>query len=153
LSGLSTLFTWGSICLCHIRFRAAWKAQGHDVRELPFKAMGGVWGSYFGVILIVLVIAAQFYVAIWPIGGMSEDPAEVAQDFFKTFLAVPIVIAFSIGGYVWKRSTPRKAHEIDIDVSRRRARPYTLLRNTDADWYCALETDRKEELAYRRANG
>lgn len=29
LSGLSTLFTWGSICLAHIRFRAAWKFHGH----------------------------------------------------------------------------------------------------------------------------
>ena len=29
LSGLSTLFTWGSICLAHIRFRAAWKYHGH----------------------------------------------------------------------------------------------------------------------------
>ena len=28
-SGLSTLFTWGSICLAHIRFRAAWKYHGH----------------------------------------------------------------------------------------------------------------------------
>jgi len=119
LSGLSTLFTWASICLCHIRFRAAWKAQGHDVRELPFKAMGGVWGSYFGVILIVLVIIAQFYVAIWPIGGMSDDPTEVAQSFFMAFLAVPIVIAFTIGGYIWKRAKPRKASEIDIDTGRK----------------------------------
>lgn len=29
LSGLSTIFTWLSINIAHIRFRAAWKAQGH----------------------------------------------------------------------------------------------------------------------------
>jgi yeast amino acid transporter len=28
LSGLSSIFTWGSICAAHIRFRAAWKKQG-----------------------------------------------------------------------------------------------------------------------------
>jgi yeast amino acid transporter len=42
LSGLSTLFTCGSICLCHIRFRKAWQVQGHSVEELPFRAMFGV---------------------------------------------------------------------------------------------------------------
>jgi amino acid transporter len=29
LSGLAALFTWGSICLAHIRFRSAWKYHGH----------------------------------------------------------------------------------------------------------------------------
>ncbi len=45
-----------------IRFRAAWKAQGHSLEELPFKALGGVWGSWFGVIMNGLVLIAQFYV-------------------------------------------------------------------------------------------
>ena len=49
--------------MCHIRFRAAWKAQGHSVEELPFKAAGGVFESWFGVTLVVLVLIAQFYVA------------------------------------------------------------------------------------------
>ena len=35
LSGLSTLFTWGSICLAHIRFRAAWKYHGHVCFVFP----------------------------------------------------------------------------------------------------------------------
>lgn len=56
ISGLSTLLTWGAICLCHIRFRKAWKVQGHSVEELPFKAAFGVWGSWFGVILVGLVL-------------------------------------------------------------------------------------------------
>lgn len=47
---------------CSIRFRAAWKAQGHSVEELPYTAMGGVYGSWLGVILIFLVLVAQFYV-------------------------------------------------------------------------------------------
>merc|ERR1711939_1195427 len=45
LSGLSTLFTWGSICVAHLRFRKAWKVQGHSLEELPYKAVGGVYGS------------------------------------------------------------------------------------------------------------
>lgn len=83
LSGLSTLFTWGAICLCHIRFRRAWKVQGHSIEELPFRAAGGTVGSWFGLILVILVLIAQFYVAVWPIGGRDPDPAIAAQDFFK----------------------------------------------------------------------
>ena len=47
---------------CSIRFRRAWQVQGHSVEELPFRALGGVYGSWFGVILVVLVLIAQFYI-------------------------------------------------------------------------------------------
>lgn len=59
LSGLAALFTWGSICLAHIRFRAAWKLQGHTLDEIPFQAVFGVWGSWVGLLLILLVLIAQ----------------------------------------------------------------------------------------------
>jgi amino acid transporter len=59
LSGLSTLFTWGSICLAHIRFRKAWARQGHTLDEIPFKAAFGTAGSWFSLCLICLVLIAQ----------------------------------------------------------------------------------------------
>lgn len=59
LSGLAALFTWGSICLAHIRFRAAWKHHGHTLDELPFKAACGTFGSWLGIFLIVIVLMAQ----------------------------------------------------------------------------------------------
>lgn len=59
LSGLAALFTWGSICLAHIRFRHAWAHHGHTLDEIPFKAVGGIYGSYLGLILIFLVLVAQ----------------------------------------------------------------------------------------------
>lgn len=59
LSGLAALFTWGSICLAHIRFRAAWAYQGHTLDEIPFKAIGGVYGSWLGLVLNVLVLIAS----------------------------------------------------------------------------------------------
>jgi amino acid transporter len=58
-SGLAALFTWGSICLAHIRFRSAWKYHGHTVHEIPFRAVFGVYGSYAGLLLIFLVLMAQ----------------------------------------------------------------------------------------------
>ncbi|KAF8147988.1 APC amino acid permease [Crassisporium funariophilum] len=119
LSGLSTLFSWLAVCMCHVRFRRAWKVQGHSIEELPFQALGGVYGSWFGIILIVVVLIAQFYIAIWPIGGMDSDPRVVAETFFATYLAMPVMILFYVVGYAWKRTLPQRAHEIDLDSGRK----------------------------------
>ncbi|KAL7624698.1 Amino-acid permease inda1 [Parahypoxylon ruwenzoriense] len=115
LSGLAALFTWGSICLSHIRFRRAWAYHGHTVDEIPFKAIGGVYGSWLGLILIVLVLIAQFYVAICPPGGGFND----AEGFFKSYLALPVVILFWVIGYGWKRTGWLRTHQIDVDTGRR----------------------------------
>lgn len=58
LSGLAALFTWGSICLAHIRFRKAWARQGRSLDEIPFRAIGGVYGSYLGLGLNILCLIA-----------------------------------------------------------------------------------------------
>jgi yeast amino acid transporter len=58
LSGLAALFTWGSICLSHIRFRQAWAHQGHTLDEIPFKAIFGVTGSWIGLALCFIVLVA-----------------------------------------------------------------------------------------------
>jgi len=119
ISGLSTIFTWMSICLCHIRFRQAWVHQGHSVDELPFKALGGIYGSWFGIVLLSLVLIAQFYVAIWPIGGIPSDSKKVAENFFSAYLAAPVMILFWITGFAWKRTFPKKLDEIDLDTNRK----------------------------------
>jgi amino acid transporter len=110
LSGLAALFTWGSICLAHIRFRKAWKHHGHTLDEIPFHAIGGVYGSYLGLILCALVLIATFYTAV--------QPLEV-EAFFKVYLAMPIVILFWIGGFFWKRTGWLRTHQIDVDTGRR----------------------------------
>lgn len=55
ISGLSSIFTWGSICLCHIRFRKAWKVQGRSLDELAFRSQPGVLGSWVGFIFNIIV--------------------------------------------------------------------------------------------------
>ncbi|KAI1299880.1 amino acid permease/ SLC12A domain-containing protein [Xylaria venustula] len=115
ISGLAALFTWGSICLAHVRFRHAWAHHGHTLDEIPFKAVGGIYGSYLGLFLIFLVLAAQFYVAVSPIGVHLGT----AEDWFNSYLALPIVIVFWAGGYIWKREGWRRIADIDVDTGRR----------------------------------
>ncbi|PTU24119.1 hypothetical protein P175DRAFT_020638 [Aspergillus ochraceoroseus IBT 24754] len=119
LSGLAALFTWGSICLAHIRFRKAWAYHGHTLDEIPFRAVGGVYGSYIGLFLVFIVLVAQFFVAIAPPGGGLND----AKGFFETYLALPVVLFFWAIGYLWKREGWLRTHQIDVDSGRR-----------DVDW-------------------
>ncbi|KAF2630790.1 amino-acid permease inda1 [Macroventuria anomochaeta] len=115
LSGLAALFTWGSICLAHIRFRRAWAYHGHTVDEIPFKAAGGVYGSWLGLTIIFIVLVAQFYTAVSPIGSKTGT----AEQFFSAYLALFVVALFWICGYFWKRTGWLRTSQMDVDTGRR----------------------------------
>jgi len=117
LSGLAALFTWGSICLAHIRFRTAWARQGHTLDEIPFQAVGGVYGSYLGLALNILVFIATVYVAIAAPAG--ESGVNDAEGFFSQCLAIPVVLVFWIVGFLWKRTGWLRMDQIDVDTGRR----------------------------------
>jgi amino acid transporter len=114
LSGLAALFTWGSICLAHIRFRKAWALQGHSLDEIPFKAVGGVYGSYIGLGFNIMVLIAQLYVSIDPI-----DATVTAESFFNSYLALPVVMFLWFCGFLWKRKGWLRTDQIDLDTGRR----------------------------------
>lgn len=115
LSGIANFFLYGSICLAHIRFRQAWKFQGHTLDELPYKAPLGIIGSYACVALNIICLIASFYsslfvsyslsaflrillISIQPLGG--EPDAEV---FFQGYIALPLILLlYAIWkGYSW----------------------------------------------------
>ena len=48
------------------------KVQGRSLDELPYKANTGVLGAYYGLIMNVAVLALQFWLAVWPIGGKPD---------------------------------------------------------------------------------
>ncbi|CAI4617278.1 AKH_1a_G0033070.mRNA.1.CDS.1 [Saccharomyces cerevisiae] len=116
LSGLSSLFTWGGICICHIRFRKALAAQGRGLDELSFKSPTGVWGSYWGLFMVIIMFIAQFYVALFPVG---DSPS--AEGFFEAYLSFPLVMVMYIGHKIYKRNWKLfiPAEEMDIDTGRR----------------------------------
>ncbi len=116
LSGLSCVFTWGSICVCHLRFRAALELRERSVDELTYVSQSGKIGSWFGVIMNLLILIAQFYIAIFPIG---EQPS--VEAFFEGLLSIPVLIVLIAFYIFWKRDSSFyiKTRDIDIDTGRR----------------------------------
>ena len=114
ITGLLYFFVWGSICACHIMFRLAWKSQGHTLDELTFVAPLGIWGSCFGLLLNILCLVAQFYLAVSP---QKAPPS--AEAFFKAYLAAPIILIFYIVWKIWKRTPFMWPSTIDLVTGRR----------------------------------
>lgn len=117
---LSSLFTWGSICLCHIRFRKAWAASGHSLNALPFLSQAGVIGSFLGVAGNILVLASQFWMAVSPLQGdpNADGPNITAKNFFLKVMTVPIVVIFYVGHKLWFRTKIVPIAAIDIQTGR-----------------------------------
>ncbi|KAH8647613.1 amino acid permease-domain-containing protein [Tricladium varicosporioides] len=126
LSGLSSIFTWGSICLAHIRYRAAWKKQGHTLDEIAFKSQVGVIGSWVGFILNCLVLIAQFWTAVWPVGYVEMSSSEIAESFFLAYLAAPVVLLFYIPYKIYFKTPFMKTSDMDLDTGRRILDPSAL---------------------------
>lgn len=136
ISGLSSIFTWLSICLAHLRFRRALFVQNRTTDELAFKSQTGTIGSLYGFILYILVLIAQFWVALFPLG---EKPN--AKTFFSSYLGFVVLVVFYVGHKIWKNNWILflRAKDIDVDTGRR---------ETDIE---ALKVELAEERALLRS--
>lgn len=137
ISGLSSIFTWASVCLCHIRFRSSWKLHGHTVNELPFRSQPGLWGSWIGFILNCLVLVAQFWVGFAPVGYVAMTASERVYSFFSVYLAAPVILAFYIPYKIYYRTPFVRARDMDLRTGRR-----------DLDVHYLIEVERAEQAAW-----
>lgn len=86
IAGLATCIVWLSINLSHIRFRLAMKAQNKTLDELEFVSAVGIWGSAYSALINVLILIAQFYISLWPIGGWTDSSQRAKKFFSKLFM-------------------------------------------------------------------
>lgn len=145
LSGLSSIFTWMSINMAHIRFRAAMKAQNKPLSELAFRSTLGVPGSIYGFCMNFVVLVAQCWLSIFPLGAKPS-----ASAFFQGFLGVPVVIISWIGYKLYTKSwrVLIDAHDIDLDTGRlvvdmdliKQERDEERMRNSKLPWYRRILT-------------
>ena len=98
--------------------RHAWKIQGQRVEDLPWRTWTWPWGAYWGVSWCVILIIAEFYLAVWPLGKPTT-----AEGFFSVYVSVIAIIVIFIGakmyfvrsvGWWWV-----DASKMDIDAGRR----------------------------------
>lgn len=94
--------------------------------ELPFRAAFGVWGSYLCLLINILALMGQFYVALYPVGGPNLD----ADTFFQLYLAGPLFIFLYLGWKVYSwfvrpADRPLFIRTKDIDI-------YTGMRDTQS---------------------
>ena len=133
LSALSSIFTWGSICLAHIRFRHGWKVQGHTLEELPFRSQSGIIGSWIGFLFNCLVLIAQFWTGFAPVGYASMSSNELAVSWFQAYLAAPVVIAFYIVYKIWFKTSIVRARDMDVSTGRRELDIVALIAEENAE--------------------
>jgi amino acid transporter len=117
--GLSSIFTWGSICLAHIRFRKVWRVQGHGLDKLAFRSQAGIIGSWVGLIFNVLVLAAQFWTGFAPIGYQGMTASARVNNFFQAYLAAPVVISFYIAYKFQFKTKIMRTRDMDLHSGRR----------------------------------
>ncbi|KAI5292411.1 hypothetical protein KEM52_006378 [Ascosphaera acerosa] len=112
LTSLCILWVWGTIFVCHLRFRAAWRAQGRAPAQLPWRTRFWPYGTVGGLALCVLLIGVQFYLAVWPLGKPQS-----ANNFFATFVSVVVLIVMFAAAKLWFRGKLyKRAEEIDLDT-------------------------------------
>lgn len=137
LSGLSSIFTWGSICLAHIRFRRAWKMQGFRLEELAFRSQAGVLGSWLGFVFNVLVLIAQFWVGFAPLPGSDgkqiTGAAPLTRKFFQAYLAAPVVLAFYVPYKLYFKTPFMRTKDMDLKTGIRELNLQELLAEEEVE--------------------
>lgn len=112
---LSLTYIWSGLCICHLRWRAALKHNNVPLKTLGFVSYTGIWGSYYSVLVNILILIGQFWFALYP-----GDTADVSN-FFQNYTAVPFTIAFWLGHKIYVgnwRQLYIKLEDIDIFTGR-----------------------------------
>lgn len=88
-----------------------------------------------------ICLAAQFYVALWPVGGTALDPT----NFFQAYLAGPFLLVLYLGwkAYAWFKIPSQRPLYVkisDIDI-------YTGMREGQANMISGVDVTEEQRRA------
>ena len=113
IAGAAAFIAWACIGVTHLRFRRAWKLQGHSPDELPFRAFLFPYGAYFITILNIFLLLIQGY-------GTFLTPWQPVAFVFSYIIVVLFVGLFVIWK-VLKRTKFVNLAEVDLQSDRKEA--------------------------------
>lgn len=103
-SGMCGFINWLAIAVSHYRFRKAYVAQGHDLKDLPFRARWFPFGPIFAFLLCLVAIIGQ-----GNFGGETDW-----STLFATYISVPLFFAIWFGYRLVKKSKIVPLKEADL---------------------------------------
>ncbi|KAI8060677.1 amino acid permease/ SLC12A domain-containing protein [Gongronella butleri] len=105
LGGIAGLITWMSIAIVHLRFRKAFRAQGHRLSELPYRAPLYPYANYAAIIASVVIIL---------ISGWSYFVPPKAEGLVGNYGGPIIFVGGMLIHKFWTKSKFIPLHEVDL---------------------------------------
>lgn len=96
---------WSCICICHLRFMSALKAQNFDRDTLPYKSWGGRTLAWYGLVFCVIITITQGFTAFVP---------WVTEDFFIAYISLILFVILYAGHKIVTRSKFINPAEADL---------------------------------------
>ncbi|KAF9911904.1 hypothetical protein EC991_001808 [Linnemannia zychae] len=134
LTGMSALLTWLSISVIHLRFRAAFKAQGRSVKDLPYVAPFFPYSCYISILLALMILFLQGYQAV------TADPFS-AEGVVAVFVGAPVFILSIIIWKIYHKTKIVPLLEVDLDSGRP-----TIIQGTSHHHQAEDKGDQEEKL-------
>ncbi|GJJ70284.1 hypothetical protein EMPS_02633 [Entomortierella parvispora] len=132
LTGMSALLTWLSISVIHLRFRAAMKAQGRPLSDLPYIAPLFPYSCYISILLALMIVFLEGYQAV------TAVPFE-AEGVVAVFVGAPVFFLSIIIWKVYHKTKLVPLLEVDLDSGRptivRGIARSTTVEDDNAPWW------------------
>nr|POE80842.1 putative proline-specific permease put4 [Quercus suber]POE80848.1 putative proline-specific permease put4 [Quercus suber] len=108
LTTITSLFTWMSILVAYLRFRAAMAAQGVDrKKDLVFRSRFQPYTAYAALAFFLIILIFNGF-AVFTKGNWDT------QGFVTAYIVIPIYFGFYLFWKIFKRTKFVKASEADI---------------------------------------
>ncbi|KAF8930842.1 hypothetical protein BGZ47_000354 [Haplosporangium gracile] len=109
LSSTTGFIAWVGIAVNHIRFRMAYKAQGRNLKDLPFISHLYPFGPIYTIFICAVILLGQGYTAFSPFNIKS---------FLSAYITLPFVVLLYLGNKFWCKTKILKLVDIDLDTGR-----------------------------------
>lgn len=105
ITAVAGFIAWSCVCVCHLCFIRALKAQNIDRDTLPFKSWGGSYLAWYALTFCIIIILTQGFTAFVPWD---------VKKFFIAYISLILFTVLYVGHKLVTKSKFVKAAEADI---------------------------------------